>query len=737
MRYFYFFLLLLVSYSHAQTVVSLNDTKMKEEENDFFPKNSYLLNDSLPFQQYQKVEIGIELPPEIAILVGRYVYGGGLQGINPYLEWELAVRVVFTHLETNVSDTIDAFYYQQFSRFTNYEGDNFPMPRNKLGYTDAEYQALGGWNEVPLAYQFMARFVPFKAGMWQFEAYVERAEKIEKYPVQSFYVVANNNNPFIEVSPQGRYLYKNNAVFQPIGCNISWPETKKEFDSVFAQKNLIYSNGEKKFLPENYRSVTVSPRVYEKYNEQILKMNKYGANWFRIIMSPESSDIEFEELGNYTKRLHQAYELDELLALAEQNDFYIQWCMLAHFTFKNKVYGITHWDWDDEEGANVYAYRKAFNLENPIDFFKSEEARGYYKQRIRYILARWGYSAHIGLFEVMSEISNVGSEEFENSSFYDDNYPVFVAWQEDIAAYIKKNYFGKIHLLTSSYSGMKHAEDKSYFTQDNFDVMGTNIYQFAYFTGAPFFTKTIGKSVLNQAKNAHPLNYTIDCSGTNCAFIFKPFLLAESEPPFFFEQLGGSPIEVNRHIWQSLFSGIAFNLPWYLWYETSNYTIFSRQKEFMDKFPLESDEWHPGFMKIEPYENKYKWLYNEEYVKWVGKDNAKIDLIYLRKNSLDEALGVLTNRTVNYQTEEGNFVADYTHPFGEKEVLNLQKEKVRITGLKDQMYQVMYYLPDELDYPIYVQQVKAKNGQLKLNYNNMQPSKERYIVLFKVIPLVD
>lgn len=729
----YLFLFFSLS-SLAQSQFGRSEIFLREPQTlvSLYDKNSYFVNDTV-FTQYQKIEIGIELPTEIAQKVDLFIKTNGEQGTNPYLEWELAVKVIFTHEQTQETDTIDAFYYQNFRRYNNYEGDNLPKPKNGIGYSDKEYQNLGDWELTPTAYQFVARFVAMKFGQWNYQVVIEQGEEHVYFPQKTFVVNENKTNPFIKISPQGRFLEHQNTIFQPIGCNISWPETKMAFDSVFLSYNQWQDDkGVKHVLPENYRRITVAPRVYEKYNEYVLKMNRYGANWFRIIMSPQSSDIEFEELGNYTKRLHQAYELDSLVSLAEANDFFLHWCMQIHYTFKNKVYSITDWDWDDTEGTNVYAYKKAFNLNEPVDFFKSEDAKKYYKQRMRYILSRWGYSSNIGLFEIMSEISNVGSAENESSSFYMNNHQIFEDWQNEMATYFKSNYFGKIHLLTSSYSGLKHVDDDSYFEKEEFDVMSSNMYQFSYEVDANFFTKFVGRIMLNQSNDAQASNYTIKCKDGNCRYIFKPLVFSESEPAqrSAFPQ---STIELNRHWWQSYFSGLAFNLSWSQWYTPKNYVMFSKLASFHKHFPLKSDEWHSGFMRIEPFQDNWKWIYDPKSAEWLGNSKTLADLIYLRKNTKDEAIGVITNKTANFITEEQYQVDDYQHPYSEKKIVNLSKEKIRVTDLKKGNYKISYYLPNDFENPVYTQYTSGKI--LKFNYVNLRNTKDTYILIFRIEPL--
>jgi hypothetical protein len=42
----------------------------------------------------------------------------------------------------------------------------------------------------------------------------------------------------------------------------------------------------------------------------------------------------------------------------------------------------------------------------PTEFFTSKKAQLRYKDKLRYIIARWGYSTHIAAWELFNEIDN-------------------------------------------------------------------------------------------------------------------------------------------------------------------------------------------------------------------------------------------------------------------------------------------------------------------------------------------
>ena len=81
------------------------------------------------------------------------------------------------------------------------------------------------------------------------------------------------------------------------------------------------------------------------------------------------------------------------------------------------------------------------------DFFVSPEAKARHRNYLRYIVARWGYSPAIGMWEFFNEIDNI--------QFRDNAHPIpaadIVDWHTEMAAYLKKiDPFG--HIVTTSIS---------------------------------------------------------------------------------------------------------------------------------------------------------------------------------------------------------------------------------------------------------------------------------------------
>ena len=81
------------------------------------------------------------------------------------------------------------------------------------------------------------------------------------------------------------------------------------------------------------------------------------------------------------------------------------------------------------------------------DFFVSEEARAAHRNRLRYIIARWGYSEAIAMWELFNEIDNI--------QYRDRNHPIpaknIVDWHAHMARYIKSIDCYR-HIVTTSIS---------------------------------------------------------------------------------------------------------------------------------------------------------------------------------------------------------------------------------------------------------------------------------------------
>jgi hypothetical protein len=166
----------------------------------------------------------------------------------------------------------------------------------------------------------------------------------------------------------------------------------------------------------------------------INKVAQSKGNFVRIWMSPSQFGIEWSEsgIGSYESRQPRAFDLDSVIEYAKQKNVYIELCLLSSGEF------------NDTAQWNHNPYKSL--IQNQDSFFIKQSAIDMFKQRVRYVIARWGYSTNICSFELFNEvdhylISGPGLGFWNNTS-------KVRSWHDTIISYAKT--MDSKHLYTSS-----------------------------------------------------------------------------------------------------------------------------------------------------------------------------------------------------------------------------------------------------------------------------------------------
>jgi hypothetical protein len=379
-----------------------------------------------PYHRFEKVEIGIALPASLQKAVDRFL---GQQSatdsssftLNPFLEWELKIEAVFTQELSAVTRTVDAFYYREFERNEH---------KNK-------------WIEKKTGYPFRVRFSPPVAGGWQVEFHVYVHTKRENSLTQAslFQAIDTGSPGFVSIHPNHQNLQRGAQVIFPVGNNLPFP---------INGNNLLWSGN-----PEDQLNTS----VWANYAKDVRSYGEQGGKFIRILLSPSSSDIEFEKPGNYYDRLNYAWEIDQVVATCTEKDMLIQFNMMLHTPIMiSGDYGQFAWDFSDfwphdwKDARQAYGYQQTFQLKQPSDLTRNELALKYLTQRYRYIISRWGYSTQISLFEILSEPWHMDEHAYKHETPYDspdgdEARSAVQKLQTYIAAYIKKEMGHTDHLI--------------------------------------------------------------------------------------------------------------------------------------------------------------------------------------------------------------------------------------------------------------------------------------------------
>jgi hypothetical protein len=614
------------------------------------------VNNMSAVPRLSKLELGILPPEDVMIQIENYFSEIGTNELNPYLSNQLRIYAEFYYAEqlppflpAAPQVTRDAFYYKEVERDISafdalYDHPSINTP-NHVNGVDAN--DLGGsWTVNESEYPFRIRFAPEYEGKWEGKIKIEVAETlVYETPNFQFTVTQSNNKGYVEVGNTKRYLTRDENTHFPNGMNFP-------FISRYGYPLLEQSNGNKIIIDPQYSSNTPPIGFYEQGLRYMDTLAMNGVNHIRFIMAPHCSDIEWEKLGDYTNRQHIAREMDLIIEKAEEHDILINWNLSLHFRFCVNLFGNKFWDWDIGNAGSADLgdpYNRELNLSGVEDFFTDENAKFYWEERLRYTIARWGYSPQIAMFELLSEIDQVGKEMDEDQLILEDpvyptNPSLYANWQKEMASYLK-NDLGLRNLLTASYTiGIKEEIDDTY-TSPAIDVASINNYNYYIANVHGFHRNVMGTYLSNEGFNDNEQDHW----------------LSKYNKPIFFSESGAhelwecdNHIETRRNIWQNAFWGVSGTLDWEIeqLYKHPNgstdvWSIYQRVAAFFDGVDLDGENWHAGMTELK---NDGSLEYNKSYRDDCIRNDELADVVYLRSGNKEKAFGVITNRRANYFT---------------------------------------------------------------------------------------
>lgn len=250
------------------------------------------------------------------------------------------------------------------------------------------------------------RFTPDAAGTWRVRVTARDKTGTASLPSQTFQVTASKSPGFVRRSVKNprAFAFDTGKPFFAVGENIGWGGKRGSFD----------------------------------YDDWLVALGKAGGNWGRVWMCSWNCGLEWTEeakgdrrsggyhgLGVYS--LDNAAKLDQILETAQKNNVHIMLCL---GTFGELTTGgfFNEGQWK----ANPYNAANGGPCAAPDEFWTNPQARKLYRQRLRYILARWGARTNIQAWEFWNETNPPAS------------------WVAEMARFVKANDPYR-HLVTTSY----------------------------------------------------------------------------------------------------------------------------------------------------------------------------------------------------------------------------------------------------------------------------------------------
>jgi len=306
------------------------------------------------------------------------------------------------------------------------------------------------------------RFTPTLVGTHQFAVRVvvggtaPTAERVVS-PEMTFACTPGKKQGFVRVSQKDpRYFeFTTGEFFYPIGHNFRSPNDPRCARMLDVE------------LPVD--------RGTYAYDDMLPKMAANGENLFEVWMATWWVDLEwnatwpdYQGIGDYN--LANAWKLDHVFDKAEELGLYI------HLVLDN--HGKGSWWCDAEWRDSPYRDLNGGFLHSPDDWFTSPKSKKLYKQKLRYILARWGYSPNLMGVEMWSEIDLTMSQMAFGVNM-ENGHPLQIAWHKEMIAELKRiDPYG--HVVTTHYSANFHRIDPFMASLKELDYIVSDAYRGEY-----------------------------------------------------------------------------------------------------------------------------------------------------------------------------------------------------------------------------------------------------------------
>ncbi|MHB0998908.1 MAG: DUF5060 domain-containing protein [Armatimonadota bacterium] len=263
--------------------------------------------------------------------------------------------------------------------------------------------------------EWRVRFSPVEIGDYSFtiKAKDRTGATASTDPIR-FTCVKSDSHGYVRISRKDKryFAFDDGNLCYPTGANICWGSGNKatyDFDT---------------WLP--------------KYAES-------GCSYFRVWLGPgwvtfglETPGQPQELYGAGKINLANAWRLDYVLDLASQQGLYVMLCIDSFNTLRKKV-DSSYPYWEESPLNKV----NGGPLLEPVDYWTNPEMLRLYRNKLRYLAARYGWSTNVFSWEFWNEVDIVSPSAFKPDQV--------TAWHAQMSDYLRKidNWN---HLQTTSFA---------------------------------------------------------------------------------------------------------------------------------------------------------------------------------------------------------------------------------------------------------------------------------------------
>jgi len=291
-----------------------------------------------------------------------------------------------------------------------------------------------------------ARFAAKEIGKYKYYYVLSKSGEIISESKEDYFEVNKSDKKgFLQPNNLWSFKYDNGEIFRGIGENIGW-EARIEDDSKYFKE-----------LHEN-------PRF--NYDFMLKKLGNLGGNYFRTWMCSWNLPLEWKypsnsnkyEISNEHFNPTAIKRIDWLVQLCDSLNIHFMLALDSHVSLMGS-------GWE----KNNYNSKNGGYADSIKEFFSNKFSKEQYKSRLRYLVARWGFSPSIGAWEFFNEI--------DNAVFAGKDKPIVelksvVEWHKEMSEYL--NLIDPYnHIITTSIS---HRDIEGLNDIQNIDLNQKHIY---------------------------------------------------------------------------------------------------------------------------------------------------------------------------------------------------------------------------------------------------------------------
>lgn len=346
-------------------------------------------------------------------------------------EWDIEIKAKFSNPYNTSEIALDML-------ITSPSGRKLVLP---CFFTQNKTKEISLWK---------ARFAPVEMGDYKYSFRVVNGKSEFSSEGKIFYSEKSKKDGFLQVNNIWSLKLSSGKIFRGLGENIGWEarsidDQKYTFEYLLPKLKANGGNFFRTFM--HYRNVPLEWNISE--NAKGLESRRY-----------KDSKEKYHPTG--IKRM------DELVNLSDSLEMHV----MLMIEWQNNLRPDRNWP------NNPYNKVNGGPAATPEEFFTNTDAKKQFKDRLRYMIARWGYSPAIGAWELMNEIDNAAYDKHKDvggtsTDVIVISHDAITKWHTEMAAYLKMNDPYQ-HIITTSIS---HREIKGLFEIADININQQHIYK--------------------------------------------------------------------------------------------------------------------------------------------------------------------------------------------------------------------------------------------------------------------